>query len=123
MTHGKLMTAQCSKLLGHIQNSVSYSVRVPLIERSKSGKSRREVDNVDVEQKNSSRRWIERAKLIQSKHTVQDIQFAPHHQGLKLVFRVYKASCSADGVIRFYEAMDVMNVSNWTLTVSNSETG
>lgn len=37
------------------------------------------------------------------------MKFAPKHLGLLL------ASCSADGVIRIYEAPDIMNLSQWTV--------
>ncbi|KND04014.1 uncharacterized protein SPPG_01461 [Spizellomyces punctatus DAOM BR117] len=55
------------------------------------------------------RKWVEKARLADSKGTVQDIEFAPNHLGLKL------ASCSADGIVRIYEAMDVIQLSHWTL--------
>lgn len=48
---------------------------------------------------------------MDSRGTVQDIQFAPSHQGLKL------ATVSVYGVLRIYEAMDVINLAHWTLTV------
>lgn len=38
-----------------------------------------------------------------------DVKFGPKTQGLIL------GTCSADGVIRIYEAPDVMNLSQWTL--------
>lgn len=50
------------------------------------------------------------AQLTDSRTSVVDVKFAPKHLGLKLV------SCAEDGMIRFYEAMDVMNLSTWTLT-------
>jgi len=40
---------------------------------------------------------------------VSDIKFAPRHVGLKL------ATCSADGFVRIYEAIDVMNLAHWPL--------
>jgi nucleoporin SEH1 len=39
-----------------------------------------------IEPKNSGRRWIERARLVDSRGSVQDIEFAPHHHGLQLVY-------------------------------------
>lgn len=62
-----------------------------------------------TEHKNSGRRWVEKARLVDFRGTVQDIEFAPNHLGLKL------AACSADGIVRIYEAMDIVNLSNWTL--------
>ncbi|KAI8823056.1 WD40-repeat-containing domain protein [Fimicolochytrium jonesii] len=63
----------------------------------------------DQEAKNGGRRWAEKARLADSKGTVQDIKFAPTHLGLKF------ASCGADGIVRMYEAMDVMQLGHWTL--------
>ncbi|KAJ9075725.1 epoxide hydrolase, soluble (sEH) [Entomophthora muscae] len=57
----------------------------------------------------SSRRWVERARLVEARGAVLDIAFAPHHLGLKL------ATISSDGCLRIYEAMDVVNMSQWTL--------
>lgn len=37
-----------------------------------------------------------------------DVEFAPKHLGLKF------AACSSEGVIRIYEAMDVMNLTSWS---------
>lgn len=52
---------------------------------------------------------MERAKLADSRGSIHDIEFAPNHLGLKL------ASCSADGMLRIYEAMDAANLADWTL--------
>jgi WD40 repeat protein len=46
---------------------------------------------------------------VDSRTSVTDIKFAPKSLGLLL------ATCSADGVVRIYEAPDVMNLSQWTL--------
>ena len=40
----------------------------------------------ESEQKKSGRRWVEKAKLGHAKATVQDLQFAPNHLGLKIVY-------------------------------------
>ncbi|KAK9768643.1 epoxide hydrolase, soluble (sEH) [Basidiobolus ranarum] len=61
------------------------------------------------EMKNSGRRWVEKARLVDSRGSVQDIEFAPSHLGLKL------ATCAADGMVRIYEAMEVVNLAHWTL--------
>ncbi|XP_066594573.1 nucleoporin SEH1-A [Prorops nasuta] len=55
------------------------------------------------------RHWVKRANLVDSRSPVTDVKFAPKTLGLLL------ATCSADGVIRIYEAPDVMNLSQWTL--------
>jgi len=54
-------------------------------------------------------RWHPKAQLNDSHKWVQDVKFAPRHQGLKL------ATASADGKVRIYEAIDVMNLSHWPL--------
>jgi len=53
--------------------------------------------------------WIRRAPLVDSRTSVADVRFSPRYMGLQL------ATVSADGVIRIYEAMDVMNLSTWSL--------
>ncbi|PSN33997.1 Nucleoporin seh1-B [Blattella germanica] len=55
------------------------------------------------------RHWVRRTNLVDSRTSVTDIKFAPKSLGLLL------ATCSADGVMRIYEAPDVMNLSQWTL--------
>uniref|UniRef100_A0A182YIG3 PX domain-containing protein kinase-like protein n=2 Tax=Anopheles stephensi TaxID=30069 RepID=A0A182YIG3_ANOST len=56
------------------------------------------------------KRWVRRTNLVDSRTSVTDVKFAPKSQGLML------AACSADGVIRIYEAPDIMNLSQWTLS-------
>ncbi|KAK5665690.1 epoxide hydrolase, soluble (sEH) [Batrachochytrium dendrobatidis] len=63
----------------------------------------------EQEQCQSGRRWTECATLTESRGSVHDIEFAPNHLGLKL------AACGSDGVLRIYEAMDVVNLTSWTL--------
>ncbi|XP_041375583.1 nucleoporin SEH1-like [Gigantopelta aegis] len=53
--------------------------------------------------------WVKRTSLVDSRTSVTDIKFGPKHLGLQL------ATCSADGIVRIYEAVDVMNLSNWPL--------
>ncbi|KAL5021658.1 hypothetical protein ScPMuIL_000813 [Solemya velum] len=54
-------------------------------------------------------RWTKRTSLVDSRTSVTDVKFAPKHLGLQLV------TCSADGIVRIYEAPDVMNLSQWSL--------
>ncbi|KAG5438154.1 hypothetical protein PCANB_003005 [Pneumocystis canis] len=61
------------------------------------------------EDRNSGKRWIEKARLMDSRGAVLDIWFAPIHYGLKL------ASVSADAVVRIYEAPFPNDLSQWTL--------
>lgn len=55
------------------------------------------------------KRWLRRANLVDSRTNVTDVKFGPKHQGLLL------ASASVDGIIRVYEALDIMNLGQWTL--------
>eukprot|EP00039_Didymoeca_costata_P001560 m.53326 g.53326 ORF g.53326 m.53326 type:complete len:315 (+) comp10859_c0_seq1:220-1164(+) len=53
--------------------------------------------------------WFVVQKLLDSRVSVESLEFAPKHLGLKL------ATCSTDGVVRIYDAPDAMQVSNWSL--------
>ncbi|MFH4977817.1 hypothetical protein AB6A40_004526 [Gnathostoma spinigerum] len=53
--------------------------------------------------------WKRRTQLVDSRHNVTDIEFAPRHLGLTL------ATVSSQGVVRIYEAQDIMNLSMWNL--------
>uniref|UniRef100_A0A8C5JYZ8 Nucleoporin SEH1-like n=1 Tax=Jaculus jaculus TaxID=51337 RepID=A0A8C5JYZ8_JACJA len=55
------------------------------------------------------RHWVKGTTLVDSRTSVTDVKFAPKHMGLML------ATCSADGIVRIYEAPDVMNLSQWSL--------
>lgn len=57
----------------------------------------------------STRPWVRRTTLVDSRTSVTDIKFGPKTQGLLL------ATCSADCVVRIYEAPDVLNISQWTM--------
>jgi nucleoporin SEH1 len=57
----------------------------------------------------NERAWVMKATLVDSTQSVVDIKFAPRHLGLKL------ATCSLDGHVRIYEALDVMNLAYWTV--------
>jgi len=56
-----------------------------------------------------TKQWAKRATLVDSRDSVQDIKFAPRHMGLKL------ATASTDGFVRIYEAIDITNLSHWSL--------
>uniref|UniRef100_A0A6A7GD02 Nuclear pore complex component n=1 Tax=Hirondellea gigas TaxID=1518452 RepID=A0A6A7GD02_9CRUS len=64
---------------------------------------------VETDKGPNERVWKLKAKLVDSVCAVTDIAFAPLAQGLRL------ATCSRDGFVRVYEAMDVMNLSSWSL--------
>jgi len=63
----------------------------------------------DSKEKGLRREWVKRANLVDSRDSVQDIKFAPRNHGLKI------ATCSTDGFVRIYEAMDITNLSHWSL--------
>ncbi|XP_070320635.1 centrosomal protein of 192 kDa isoform X5 [Odocoileus virginianus] len=72
--------------------------------------------SVKVWDKSESGEWhctaswkVKRTTLVDSRTSVTDVKFAPKHMGLML------ATCSADGIVRIYEAPDVMNLSQWSL--------
>lgn len=56
-----------------------------------------------------SRHWVRRANLVDSRTSVTDVKFGPKIYGLIL------ATCSADGVMRIYEAPNAMNLAQWPL--------
>ncbi|XP_027289533.1 nucleoporin SEH1-like [Cricetulus griseus] len=53
--------------------------------------------------------WVKRTTLLDSRTSATDVKFAPKHMGLML------ATCSGDGIVRIYEAPDVMNLRQWSL--------
>ncbi|KAG5445621.1 Nucleoporin SEH1 [Clonorchis sinensis] len=57
----------------------------------------------------TSTSWVRRANLVDPRTSVTGLQFAPRHLGLQL------AAISTDGLLRVYEALDVMNLSQWRL--------
>lgn len=56
-----------------------------------------------------TRHWVRKTNLVDSRTSVTDVKFGPKAQGLQL------ATCSAEGIIRIYEAPDIMNLTQWTL--------
>lgn len=60
------------------------------------------------EPKNSQKRWTERFRLVESRSAVLDIAFAPMQGALRL------ATCSADGIVRIYEAIEPTNLAQWS---------
>eukprot|EP01117_Protostelium_nocturnum_P015918 TRINITY_DN6204_c1_g1_i1.p1 TRINITY_DN6204_c1_g1~~TRINITY_DN6204_c1_g1_i1.p1 ORF type:complete len:316 (-),score=59.73 TRINITY_DN6204_c1_g1_i1:69-1016(-) len=63
----------------------------------------------EEEDNKGEKSWKPRATLVDSRESVTDIKFAPRHHGFKL------AACSNDGYVRTYEAIDVTNLSHWSL--------
>lgn len=68
-----------------------------------------EVGDVTVPGDRGLRQWVRRTNLVDSRTSVTDVKFGPKNLGLLLV------TSSADGIIRIYEAPDVMNLAQWTL--------
>jgi nucleoporin SEH1 len=60
----------------------------------------------------STTRWRDTATLTDARKGLSSVKFAPRHLRLQL------ATASADGVVRIYEAVDVMNLSQWLLKSS-----
>ncbi|KAI9266219.1 WD40-repeat-containing domain protein [Helicostylum pulchrum] len=61
-----------------------------------------------VEPRNSQKRWAERFRLVESRGAVLDIAFAPSQNTLRL------ATCSSDGIVRIYEALEPTNLAQWS---------
>mmetsp|Transcript_23094 Transcript_23094/g.41686 ORF Transcript_23094/g.41686 Transcript_23094/m.41686 type:complete len:386 (-) Transcript_23094:962-2119(-) len=57
----------------------------------------------------SSKRWLEKATLMDARRSITAVSFAPRHLGLKL------ATGSADGTVRIYETIDAANLHHWRL--------
>jgi WD40 repeat protein len=57
-------------------------------------------------------RWTAKSQLTDARKAVSSLEFAPRHWGLKL------ATGSADGCVRIYEAVDVMNLAQWPLAAT-----
>ncbi|KAI8801028.1 WD40-repeat-containing domain protein [Cladochytrium replicatum] len=68
-------------------------------------------EEVDHEAIGSGKRWALRAVLGEKVDgAVHEIEFAPNHLGLKF------ASVGANGKVRIYEAIDIVDLTNWTIT-------
>lgn len=59
-----------------------------------------------------SSRWITKATLTEARRAATTLEFSPRHWGLKL------AVGSADGCVRIYEAIDIMNLAQWPLAAT-----
>jgi len=57
-------------------------------------------------------KWIVRANLTEARRAVNAVAFSPRQFGLKL------AVASADGCVRIYEAVDIMNLAQWPLAAT-----
>lgn len=71
-----------------------------------------EVGNQNPNNPPGSTKWVKRKDIVDaSRKSLSCVKFAPRHLGLQL------ATGSADGVVRIYEAMDIMNL-EWSLKKS-----
>ncbi|KAK4049777.1 epoxide hydrolase, soluble (sEH) [Microbotryomycetes sp. JL221] len=61
------------------------------------------------QQQQQTKRWTQRAALIDSRGTIRDLEFSPPEFGLKL------ASVSSDSHLRLWECLDPVSMSDWTL--------
>ncbi|GMH58521.1 hypothetical protein TrST_g1035 [Triparma strigata] len=62
------------------------------------------------EEDSTSKKWLKKATLGESRKPVFCVEFGPQHVGLRL------ATGSADGIVRIYEAIDVLNLEHWPLS-------
>mmetsp|Transcript_63393 Transcript_63393/g.74204 ORF Transcript_63393/g.74204 Transcript_63393/m.74204 type:complete len:417 (+) Transcript_63393:637-1887(+) len=62
--------------------------------------------------KANTMRWVAKAQLTDARKAVTCAEFAPRHLGLRI------ATGSADGFVRIYEAIDVMNLNHWPMNTS-----
>ena len=67
------------------------------------------LESVSLGKSDNREKWVRKMQLTDSKGSVNDVKFAPRHQGLKL------ATGSADGFVRIYEATDVFALNYWPL--------
>ena len=61
--------------------------------------------------------WQKKAEIVDSRDSVVDIKVAPPHEGLRI------ATCSADGQVRIYDALDTSNLAHWSLASSFESNG
>ncbi|KNC54993.1 uncharacterized protein AMSG_10240 [Thecamonas trahens ATCC 50062] len=61
--------------------------------------------------------WNKYASLVDARESVNDIEFAPRHHGLRL------AATSAKGIVRIYEASDVTNLNSWSVAETIDDAG
>jgi WD40 repeat protein len=69
----------------------------------------KETDGKEDGADGSAAKFVRVHDLPDSRQPVTDVKFSPKHHGLKL------ATCAKDGMVRIYEALDVMNLANWSL--------
>lgn len=73
-------------------------------------------NNNNINSNNCNSRWNCTASLTDARRAVTCLEFAPRQYGLKL------ATGSADGTVRLYEALDIMNLAVWSLAASLDST-
>lgn len=70
------------------------------------------INTTNTPNSNLASRWTTKTQLTEARKAVSCLEFAPRHWGLKL------ATGSADGCVRIYEAVDIMNLSQWPLAAT-----
>ncbi|KAF6028054.1 SEH1L [Bugula neritina] len=55
--------------------------------------------------------FVSKHTFVDSRTSVSDVKFAPKNLGMLL------ATCSNDGIVRIYEAPDVMNLTQWNILI------
>ncbi|XP_077561814.1 nuclear pore complex protein Nup44A [Haemaphysalis longicornis] len=95
---------------GQVLATCSYDRMATVWEELVAGKSSGGIPNGGQQERGwQQSHWLKRTSLVDSRTSVTDVKFAPKQLGLQL------ATCSADGMVRVYEAPDVMNLSQWSL--------
>ncbi|KAK0407739.1 hypothetical protein QR680_003560 [Steinernema hermaphroditum] len=93
---------------GQILATCSFDRTVQIYEETGNKKaSRLARAGIQVGRGEASNNWVKRSTLNESAVNVTDIQFAPRYMGLML------ATGAKDGMVRIYEAPDIMNITQW----------
>jgi nucleoporin SEH1 len=70
------------------------------------------ISTLQQQQQQQRNSWTAKASLTEARRAVTCCEFAPRHWGLKI------AIGSADGNVRIYEAVDIMNLAQWPLAAT-----
>lgn len=94
---------------GSILATCSYDKSFTIWEEPKVNSINLDQENMQESSISTSKAWTLKARLLESKEAVLDIEFAPKHQGLVL------AAATAEGIVRIYEAPEIMNLQSWRI--------
>ena len=95
---------------GSILATCSYDKTVIVWEEKKKPPLKTPVNTFLSEEEELATTFVQKAKLPDSKESIEDIKFGPKHLNLML------ASASADGYLRIYEALDLINLAQMKLS-------